>query len=152
MRAVRHRHQKLNLRQRGKYSGYSGSRLAFVAMMQPPRPGPAPLLALLPAVESIAARASPSLMRGAFWIGDSNPNTNEGYDVASFRCCSTPIWCRRARFSNAREVRERKIENHEPFLALPSSQQGTILSAKDTLNGRTDTDRSSYRRTLWEVG
>jgi hypothetical protein len=42
--------------------------------------------------------------------------------------------------------------NHEPFLALPASQQGAILSAKDTLNARTDTDRASYRRTLWEVG
>jgi hypothetical protein len=29
--------------------------------------------------------------------------------------------------------------NHEPFLALPASQQGAILSAKDTLNARTDT-------------
>src|SRR5207302_2615138 len=25
--------------------------------------------------------------------------------------CSTPIWCRRARFSNSRAARERKIEN-----------------------------------------
>jgi hypothetical protein len=25
--------------------------------------------------------------------------------------CSTPIWCRKARFSNSRAARERKIEN-----------------------------------------
>lgn len=33
--AVRHRYQEVNLRQRGRFSGYSGSRLSFIAMMQP---------------------------------------------------------------------------------------------------------------------
>jgi hypothetical protein len=33
--AVRQRYQEVNLRQRGRFSGYSGSRLSFIAMMQP---------------------------------------------------------------------------------------------------------------------
>src|ERR1700748_1686731 len=41
-------------------------------------PRPIPFLA----TESLAARASPSPTRDGFAIGDSNPNTNEGYDEA----------------------------------------------------------------------
>ena len=49
------------------------------------QPGATPRLSPCAPAGSIAVRASPCLGRDAVSIGDSNPNTNEGYDGESFR-------------------------------------------------------------------
>src|SRR5258708_25038607 len=48
------------------------------------RPAALPRLTPLSAAEWVVARASPSPTRDAFSIGDSNRNTNRGFDVTSF--------------------------------------------------------------------
>src|ERR1700745_273100 len=83
------------------------------------RPAARPRLTPFPAAEWIVVWASPSLRKDGFAIGDSNPNTNEGYDGGTFRGTRAHGPGTRAESNQLRARRRPAAKGIEGCTALP---------------------------------